>query len=107
MKENRSNEFVEVFAYSVTYDVQDEHLETSIAGYGIRELGEELDPIDARISITFGPAKRCEVPIGDLSRCSNGYSTTSSARNKIEGGTVRPSFLAVLAFTAISNFTGT
>jgi len=35
------------------------------------------------------------------------HSITSSARNKIDGGTVRPSALAVLAFTAISNFTGT
>jgi hypothetical protein len=35
------------------------------------------------------------------------YSITSSARTKIDGGTVRPSALAVLAFTAISNFTGT
>jgi hypothetical protein len=35
------------------------------------------------------------------------YSITSSARNKIEGGTVRLSTLAVLAFTASSNFTGT
>jgi hypothetical protein len=34
------------------------------------------------------------------------YSITSSARNKIEGGTVRPSTLAVLTFTAISYFTG-
>jgi hypothetical protein len=35
------------------------------------------------------------------------HSITSSARTKIDGGTVRPSALAVLAFTAISNFTGT
>ena len=35
------------------------------------------------------------------------YSITSSARTRIDGGTVRPSALAVLAFTAISNFTGT
>src|SRR5215467_14311545 len=35
------------------------------------------------------------------------HSITSSARNKIDGGTVRSSALAVLAFTAISNFTGT
>jgi hypothetical protein len=35
------------------------------------------------------------------------HSITSSARTKIEGGTVRPSTLAVLVFTAISNFTGT
>ena len=35
------------------------------------------------------------------------YSITSSARTKIDGGTVRPSALAVLAFTTISNFTGT
>ena len=35
------------------------------------------------------------------------YSTTSSALNKIEGGTVRPSALAILTCTAISNFTGT
>ena len=35
------------------------------------------------------------------------HSITSSARTKIDGGTVRPSAWAVLAFTAISNFTGT
>ena len=35
------------------------------------------------------------------------HSITSSARTKIDGGTVRPSALAVLAFTTISNFTGT
>src|SRR6516225_5702514 len=35
------------------------------------------------------------------------HSMTSSARSRIDGGTVRPSALAVLAFTAISNFTGT
>jgi hypothetical protein len=35
------------------------------------------------------------------------HSITSSARNKIDGGTVRPSVLAVFAFKAISNFTGT
>jgi hypothetical protein len=33
------------------------------------------------------------------------HSITSSARTKIDGGTVRPSALAVLPFTAISNFT--
>ena len=35
------------------------------------------------------------------------HSITSSARSRIDGGTVRPSALAVLVFTAISNFTGT
>jgi len=35
------------------------------------------------------------------------YSITSSARRRIEEGTVRPRALAVLVFTAISNFTGT
>ena len=34
------------------------------------------------------------------------YSITSSALNNIDDGTVRPRALAVLAFTAISNFTG-
>jgi hypothetical protein len=34
------------------------------------------------------------------------YSITSSARSKIDCGTVRPSDLAVLRFTAISNFVG-
>jgi len=34
------------------------------------------------------------------------YSMTSSARSKIDCGTVRPSDLAVLRFTTISNFVG-
>jgi hypothetical protein len=35
------------------------------------------------------------------------YSITSSASNRSDAGTVRPSTLAVLTFSAISNFTGT
>jgi hypothetical protein len=53
MKGNRSNELVEVVAY-VTYDVEDENVQTSIGG--LRELGKKPNPIDARTSITFGPA---------------------------------------------------
>src|SRR6266566_6300061 len=34
------------------------------------------------------------------------YSITSSARSRIDGGTARPSALAVLRFTTISNFVG-
>jgi hypothetical protein len=34
------------------------------------------------------------------------YSITSSARTRIDGGTARPSALAVLRFTIISNFVG-
>ena len=34
------------------------------------------------------------------------YSMTSSARSRIDGGTARPSALAVLRFTTISNLTG-
>src|SRR5262249_13335389 len=34
------------------------------------------------------------------------HSITSSARSRIDGGTARPSALAVLRFTAISNFVG-
>src|SRR6516165_3101225 len=37
---------------------------------------------------------------------SNHYSTTSVVRSRIEGGTARPSALAVLRFRAISNFVG-
>jgi hypothetical protein len=36
----------------------------------------------------------------------NSYSITSSARSKIDCGTVSPSTLAVLRFTTISNFVG-
>src|SRR6202022_3815030 len=39
-------------------------------------------------------------------RAASRYSITSSARSRIDGGTARPSALAVLAFKAISNFTG-
>ena len=35
------------------------------------------------------------------------YSITSSALNRMDGGTVSASALAVFKFTAISNFTGT
>ena len=38
--------------------------------------------------------------------CGTLYSITSSARSIIDGGTARPSALAVLRFTAISNFVG-
>jgi hypothetical protein len=34
------------------------------------------------------------------------YSTTSSARKRIDGGTARPSVLAVLAFKIVWNLTG-
>jgi hypothetical protein len=37
---------------------------------------------------------------------SNHHSITSSARSRIDGGTARPRALAVLRFTAISNFVG-
>jgi hypothetical protein len=42
-------------------------------------------------------------------QCSKGasYSITSSARSKIDVGTSRPSALAVLTLTTVSNFTGT
>jgi hypothetical protein len=39
-------------------------------------------------------------------RCEISYSTTSSALSRIDCGTFRPSALAVLAFKAISNLTG-
>ena len=48
------------------------------------------------LDVRFGPK-------ADIRR----YSITSSASSNIDGGTVSPSVLAVLAFTAISNFTGT
>jgi hypothetical protein len=39
-------------------------------------------------------------------RSTKGYSITSSARASSDGGTVRPSTLAVLRLTTISNFVG-
>ena len=38
--------------------------------------------------------------------CGTLYSITSSARSRIDGGTARPSALAVLRFRTISNFVG-
>src|SRR5262249_14044369 len=46
---------------------------------------------------------RCGITHGDIS---SGYSITSSARSRIGSGTARPSALAVLRLTAISNFVG-
>jgi hypothetical protein len=56
VKGKRSNELVNVVAHSVTYNVEDEHLETSIPGYEIREMTQAPNPMDSRISIEFGPA---------------------------------------------------
>ena len=57
---------------------------------------------------TGDPPRRLKRAICEITRCSTGlHSITSSARTRIDGGTVRPSTLAVLAFTAISYFTGT
>src|SRR6516165_7141992 len=44
--------------------------------------------------------------ISVFDRVRNRYSISSSARSKIDCGTVRPSALAVLRFTTISNFVG-
>ena len=39
-------------------------------------------------------------------RAASRYSITSSTRSRIDGGTARPTALAVLAFKAITNLTG-
>src|SRR5258706_12546841 len=42
-----------------------------------------------------------------FAECALHHSITSSARNRSDGGTERPSALAILTLIAISNFTGT
>src|SRR5262249_54574673 len=54
---------------------------------------------------------RCERPCRRAAEATEEYtppnhSITSSARSRIDGGTVRPSALAVLSFRTISNFVG-
>src|SRR5262249_35169937 len=49
------------------------------------------------------PRRRAAKERGELAPF---HSITSSARNIIDGGTARPSAVAVLRFTAISNFVG-
>lgn len=56
MKGKRSNELVKVVAHGLNYEVQDEHLQTSISGYEIRDIAQPADPMDSRISIEVGPA---------------------------------------------------
>jgi hypothetical protein len=65
-------------------------------------LPPKADMCSALAYVCFGPkADSCEAAKKFR------YSITSSARNNIDGGTVSPRALAVLTFTAISNFTGT
>ena len=81
------------------------------------ELGHQLPRRPAKGAAALHPitdtkADDCrgrDGPQADTLRRDNlhRHSITSSALTKIEGGTVRPSTLAVLVFTAISNFTGT
>ena len=52
------------------------------------------------------PSRRSSLPLMTQLGHKARYSITSSARIKIDGGTARPSALAVLRFTAISNFVG-
>ena len=53
-KGKRTNESVKVVAHSVRYDVQEDHLHTSISGYEIRQQDEPPAPTDSRIAVEFG-----------------------------------------------------
>jgi len=70
---------------------KDEHFGTQIGWGGIGLWYNALIPLDSPFRSTGG---------------SRAYSMTSSARSMIDGGTARPSALAALRFTTISNFVG-
>jgi hypothetical protein len=54
-KGKRTNESVKVVAHSVRYDVQEDHMHTSISGYEIRQQDEPPAPTDSRIAVEFEP----------------------------------------------------
>jgi hypothetical protein len=54
-KGKRTNESVKVVAHSVRYDVQEDHLHTSISGYEIRQQDEPPAVTDSSITVEFGP----------------------------------------------------
>src|SRR5438067_1781905 len=72
------------------------------SGWSVRRVG--LAPTGKRrLSTAHTQCCRRQPEVFASRNC---YSITSSARTRIDGGMVRPSASAVLAFTAISNLTG-
>ena len=62
MKGKRSNELVKVVAHGVNYEVQEEHLHTSISGYEIRDIAQPADPTDSASPLRSGPRYRRPAP---------------------------------------------
>ena len=68
---------------------------------GVRPLDRNAD----RLALRAREPARVHI-LGRVFTWAPGYSITSSARSRIDGGMASPSALAVLRFTAVSNFTG-
>src|SRR5262245_56497628 len=72
-----------------------------------RKSGHRQPVMSALPPIADSCSAQAHVCFGPKADIFGGYSTTSSARNSNDCGTVRSSAFAVLVFIAISNFTGT